>query len=127
MANTLTLDEKPETMAPADALKMTPEAVTQAQKLLARKFADKPGMGFRIGVRGGGCSGLSYFMDMEDTPKPIDHVFNFDDVRVVVDKKSFTYLKGMTIVWSGNLISGGFEFDNPNETSSCGCGTSFSV
>jgi iron-sulfur cluster assembly protein len=54
-------------------------------------------------------------------------VFNLDGVKVVVDKKSFTYLKGMTIVWSGNLLSGGFEFENPNATKSCGCGTSFTV
>lgn len=127
MADTLTLDATPETMDPAEALQMTPQAVEQAKKLLARKFADKPGMGFRVGVRGGGCSGLSYFMDMEETPKPIDHVFNFDGVQVVVDRKSFQYLKGMSIIWSGNLISGGFEFDNPNASRSCGCGTSFSV
>lgn len=127
MANTLTLDKKPEATDLSDALKMTPEAVTQAKKLLARKFADNPEMGFRVGVRGGGCSGLSYFMDMADTPRASDHVFNFDGVKVIVDPKSLTYLNGMTVVWSGNLISGGFAFDNPNEKSSCGCGTSFTV
>ena len=125
MTETLTLD--PETIDPADALKMTPEANVQAKKLLARKFADNPEMGFRVGVRGGGCSGLSYALDMEDKVNAYDHVFNLDGVKVVVDKKSFTYLKGMTIVWSGNLISGGFEFENPNATKSCGCGTSFTV
>jgi iron-sulfur cluster assembly protein len=125
MTETLTLD--PETIDPADALKMTPEANVQAKKLLARKFADNPEMGFRVGVRGGGCSGLSYALDMEDKVNPYDHVFNLDGVKVVVDKKSFTYLKGMTIVWSGNLLSGGFEFENPNATKSCGCGTSFTV
>jgi iron-sulfur cluster assembly protein len=127
MVETLARDADAAVQDTAEAITMTPEAVLQAKKLLARKFADKPEMGFRVGVRGGGCSGLSYFMDMDDQPTASDHVFDSDGVKVIVDPKSFPYLKGMSIVWSGNLMAGGFEFNNPNEKSSCGCGTSFSV
>ncbi len=127
MAETLTLQAAPSVDNPDDAIKMTTQAAVQAKKLLARKHPDNPEMGFRMGVRGGGCSGLSYFLDMDDTATKWDLVFDVEGVKVLVDKKSFMYLKGTTITWSGNLMQGGFEFDNPNATKSCGCGTSFTV
>ena len=127
MAETLTLQTAPSVDNPDDAIKMTPQAAVQAKKLLARKHPDNPEMGFRMGVRGGGCSGLSYFLDMDDRATKWDLVFHVEGVKVLVDKKSFMYLKGTTITWSGNLMQGGFEFDNPNATKSCGCGTSFTV
>jgi iron-sulfur cluster assembly protein len=127
MAETLTLQAAPSVENAADAIKMTPEAIRQAKKLLARKHPDNPEMGFRMGVRGGGCSGLSYFLDLDDKVTKWDLVFDIEGVKVVVDKKSFMYLKGSTIKWSGNLMQGGFEFDNPNAAKSCGCGTSFTI
>lgn len=127
MVETLTIKPAPTNDAPPDAIKMTPQANTQARKLLARKHPDNPEMGFRMGVRGGGCSGLTYFLDMDDKVGKFDLVFDVDGVKVVVDKKSFLYIKGTTLTWSGNLMGGGFEFDNPNASRSCGCGTSFTI
>ncbi|HEY3268359.1 MAG TPA: iron-sulfur cluster assembly accessory protein [Armatimonadota bacterium] len=121
MVETLTLDTA------AEAIKITPQASIQAKKLLARKHPDNPEMGFRMGVRGGGCSGLSYFLDLDDKVSKWDLVFNVDGIKFIVDKKSLLYLKGTTLTWSGNLMGGGFEFDNPNAAKSCGCGTSFSI
>jgi len=123
----MTLQTEPQVVSAEDAIKMTPEAVAQARKLLARKHPDNPEMGFRMGVRGGGCSGLSYVLDLDDKVTRWDMVFQVDGIKVIVDKKSFMYLKGTTITWSGNLMQGGFEFDNPNAAKSCGCGTSFTV
>lgn len=104
-----------------------PEARVRARRLLQRKHPDNPNMGFRLGVRGGGCSGLSYFMDMDDKVSTWDHVFDIDGIKVIVDKKSLLYLKGTVVRWSGNLMSGGFTFDNPNAAKACGCGTSFTI
>ena len=113
----------------ADAITMTDDAKVRLRRLIQRKAPDNPEMGLRIGVRGGGCSGLNYFMNLDDKINAKwDHVFDLGDgIRVICDKKSLLYLKGSTIKWSGNLMSGGFEFENPNASKSCGCGTSFSL
>jgi iron-sulfur cluster assembly protein len=83
----------------------------------------------RVGVRGGGCSGMSYTMDFED-PKNIretDEVYDYDGFKVVSDPKSMLYLYGLVLDYSNALIGGGFQFTNPNATQTCGCGTSFSA
>jgi iron-sulfur cluster assembly protein len=110
-----------------NAIAFDEEAHRRAKRLLERKHPDNPEMGFRMGVRGGGCSGLTYYFDFEDKVTKWDLVFNLDGIKVVVDKKSILYLKGTTVRWSGNLMSGGFIFDNPNASRSCGCGTSFTI
>jgi iron-sulfur cluster assembly protein len=127
MAETLTITpvELPEDLH--GAVDFDDEARRRAKRLLARKHPGNPGMGFRMGVRGGGCSGLSYVFDFEDKPTKWDHVFDVDGIRVIVDKKSLLYLKGTTVKWSGNLMEGGFIFDNPNASRACGCGTSFTI
>jgi iron-sulfur cluster assembly protein len=83
--------------------------------------------GLRLGVLGGGCSGLSYLFRFEAKPRPTDKVFEFDDVKVFVDPKSMVFLDGMTLDWRDSLMQSGFVFDNPHATKSCGCGTSFSA
>ena len=83
----------------------------------------------RVGVRGGGCSGMSYTMDFED-PNNIqdtDEVFDYEGFKVVSDPKSMLYIYGLTLDYSNALIGGGFQFTNPNATQTCGCGTSFSA
>jgi iron-sulfur cluster assembly protein len=85
------------------------------------------GGGLRLGVQGGGCSGLSYLFRLEAKPRATDRIFEFGDVKVFVDPKSMTYLDGMTLDWKDSLIHSGFVFDNPHVKKSCGCGTSFSV
>jgi iron-sulfur cluster assembly protein len=81
----------------------------------------------RVGVEGGGCSGLSYKLDFDNTLKPDDKVFEDKGVKIVVDKKSFLYLLGTELEFSDGLNGKGFQFHNPNATRTCGCGESFSV
>ena len=106
---------------------LTPEAAEQVKALLSKE--NKPNFALRIGVKGGGCSGMSYAIGLEDgTPKEHDQVFEQEGIKVLVDGKSHLYLDGMTLSYrKDNLMGGGFEFQNPNATKSCGCGTSFTA
>lgn len=81
----------------------------------------------RVGVEGGGCSGLSYKLEFDNVLKEGDQVFENKGIKVVTDKKSFLYLVGTELDYSGGLNGKGFIFKNPNATRSCGCGESFSV
>lgn len=81
----------------------------------------------RVGVKSGGCSGLSYMLEFDDMLKEGDQEFEDKGIRVVVDKKSFLYLVGTELDYSGGLNGTGFTFVNPNSTRTCGCGESFSV
>lgn len=114
-----------ETVEPVVAL--TPGAVKQVKR--QQEKTGKVGWYLRLGVRGGGCSGLSYVIDMENEPDPeFDLTYQVDDVNVVVDRKSALYLKGTTLDYNiKNLMEGGFVFENPNAVRSCGCGTSFTA
>jgi iron-sulfur cluster assembly protein len=83
----------------------------------------------RVGVRQGGCSGMSYMMDFED-PSQIteqDEVFDYDGFKLICDKKSLLYLYGLMLDYSNAMIGGGFQFTNPNASQTCGCGKSFGV
>ncbi len=81
----------------------------------------------RVGVQGGGCSGLMYNLSFDTTLKEDDKVFEDNGVKVVVDKKSFLYLVGTELEYSGGLNGKGFVFRNPNANRTCGCGESFSI
>ena len=81
----------------------------------------------RVGVEGGGCSGLSYKLEFEKELKPDDRMFEDKGVKIAVDKKSFLYLVGTQLDYTGGLNGKGFVFINPNATRTCGCGESFSV
>ena len=81
----------------------------------------------RVGVKGGGCSGLTYVLDLSDEPKPDDKVVEEHGLRLFVDRKSYVFLAGTTLEYSGGLNGKGFVFNNPNAKTTCGCGTSFSV
>ena len=81
----------------------------------------------RVGVKSGGCSGLSYELDFANTMAETDKVFEDNDVRIIVDKKSFLYLVGTVLEYSGGLNGKGFVFNNPNAQRTCGCGESFSL
>ncbi len=87
--------------------------------------------GLRVGILGGGCSGLSYSIRFDSQPRERDRVYRFgdegtDEVRIFVDPKSFIYLAGMILDYEETLMRQGFNFINPNSTKSCGCGSSFS-
>jgi iron-sulfur cluster assembly protein len=81
----------------------------------------------RVGVVGGGCSGLSYKMDFDNEVKPMDQVFEDKGIKIVCDLKSFLYLVNTELEFSDGLNGKGFYFNNPNASRSCGCGESFAV
>ncbi|WP_115881893.1 HesB/IscA family protein [Lutibacter oceani] len=81
----------------------------------------------RVGVKSGGCSGLSYELKFDKENKDDDKVFEDNGIKVIVDKKSFLYLVGTTLEYSGGLNGTGFVFNNPNAQRTCGCGESFSL
>lgn len=81
----------------------------------------------RVGVKSGGCSGLSYDLKFDKEKEDEDKVFEDNDVKIIVDKKSFLYLIGTTLEYSGGLNGTGFVFNNPNANRTCGCGESFSL
>ncbi len=81
----------------------------------------------RVGVKSGGCSGLSYELKFDKSTADTDKVFEDNAVRIIVDKKSFLYLVGTTLEYSGGLNGKGFVFNNPNAQRTCGCGESFSL
>jgi iron-sulfur cluster assembly protein len=81
----------------------------------------------RVGVEGGGCSGLTYKLDFDNTPKEDDKIFEDKGVKIAVDKKSFLYLVGTELDFTDGLNGKGFSFINPNANRTCGCGESFSV
>ena len=105
---------------------LTPAATQEVKRLIAQE--QKPNVGLRLGVKGGGCSGFSYVLAIDEaTPKQYDTVFEQDGVKVLVDAKSHLYLDGTTIDFKNGMVGGGFEFQNPLAKKSCGCGTSFST
>ncbi|MEA5508598.1 iron-sulfur cluster assembly accessory protein [Crocosphaera sp. UHCC 0190] len=83
----------------------------------------------RVGVRQGGCSGMSYLMDFEDISQinEKDEVFDYEGFKIVCDRKSILYLYGLVLDYSNAMIGGGFQFTNPNANQTCGCGKSFGV
>ena len=90
-------------------------------------FAGNPSYFLRVGVVGGGCSGLSYKMDFDNELKPTDQVFEDNGVKVVTDLKSFLYLVNTVLEFSDGFNGKGFYFNNPNASRTCGCGESFAV
>jgi iron-sulfur cluster assembly protein len=97
------------------------------QLMLDAGVADDPSYFVRVGVVGGGCSGLSYKLDFDNEKKPMDQEFEDNGVKVVTDLKSFLYLVNTTLDFSDGLNGKGFYFSNPNASRTCGCGESFSV
>lgn len=102
---------------------ITDKAIAQVKRLIAKD--GRTGVFLRLGVKGGGCSGLEYVMRLDVAQKPIDLAYDLDGVHVVCDAKSAVYLQGSVFDYTGNLIGGGFKFENPNAGRSCGCGSSF--
>lgn len=101
---------------------VTPQAATQIRKLLEKHHCEG---GLRLGVIGGGCSGLSYKFKLEEKPRPTDQIFQQDGVQVFVDPKSYEYLKGLTLDYTESLLESQFVFINPNAKRHCSCGKSF--
>ena len=135
MANVVTIGSKPaegavaaqpQSGAPAQSLQVTDRAVARIRAVMAKEGISTEDGGLRVGVKGGGCSGLSYSIGFDSHPRERDRIFTFNGVRVFVDPKSFVYLHGMTLDYEETLMRQGFNFVNPNSKRSCGCGSSFS-
>ncbi len=104
---------------------LTEAAVAEVKRLM--DVQDLTEGGLRLGVKGGGCSGLSYTINFDDKIGEFDTVCEQDGVKVLVDAKSAIYLEGMQLDYQKDLVSGGFKFLNPNASKTCGCGESFSA
>src|SRR5512144_1268614 len=113
--------------APAKGIAVTEKAVARIKSAMEKESISPEQGGLRVGVQGGGCSGLSYNIRFDSQPRERDRIFQFGDVRVFVDPKSFIYLHGMTLDYEDTLMHQGFVFKNPNSQKSCGCGTSFTA
>jgi iron-sulfur cluster assembly protein len=138
MANIVTIESKPVQGAfteqpaapqtnPVEGLNVTERAVKRIRVAMAKEGISPQEGGLRLGVKGGGCSGLSYAIAFDTQPRERDRIFEFGGVRVFVDPKSFVYLHGITLDYEETLMRQGFNFINPNSTRSCGCGTSFTA
>jgi iron-sulfur cluster assembly protein len=103
-------------------IQVTPKAVAKIKQAMSAHHLEG---GLRLGVLGGGCSGLSYQFKYDRAPRTNDKVFEYDGVKVFVDPKSYLYLHGLTLDYQESLLQSGFVFENPNAKKSCGCGTSF--
>ena len=107
-------------------LQVTEKAAQRIQDLMRDEGVVEKG-GLRLGVQGGGCSGLSYAMRMEKQARERDKVFELNGARVFVDPKSYVYLENITLDFEDTLMRKGFLFQNPAASRTCGCGTSFAV
>jgi iron-sulfur cluster assembly protein len=108
------------------AVALSETAVKQVKELKqAQSLGDE--VFLRMGVKGGGCSGMSYALEFDTEQTAHDRSFEVDGIKVVVDKKSYLYLNGTTLDYVKEGLTGGFTFVNPNAKSTCGCGTSFSA
>ena len=103
----------------------TPSAIAALKEIIVKENrpADQP---LRVGVEGGGCSGLTYLLDFDEKGE-FDEEFDIDGLKVVLDKRHSLYVYGMEVDFQAGLNDRGFTFKNPNAKESCGCGTSFSV
>ena len=105
-------------------IELTSEAIQEAKRMQQKE--NKMDLGLRLGVKGGGCSGLSYFLNF-DQKKEKDNDFEFEGLHVYVDPKSLLYMSGTKLDFVDTLQEKGFRFVNPNANKTCGCGESFSV
>jgi iron-sulfur cluster assembly protein len=107
-------------------IELTPRAVEKVREVMRDQGVAEGGL--RVGVQGGGCSGMSYNLAIDTEVRPGDKVFEVDGVKLLVDMKSFLYLDGSTLDYKDEgLMQRGFTFVNPNSSGACGCGESFAV
>jgi iron-sulfur cluster assembly protein len=109
------------------AIELTEVAAREIKNIITQQELDVQKVRLRVGVKGGGCSGFSYLLDLTEQDRETDEAFDRHGIRVVCDPKSYLYLNGTTIDFKDEVMGRGFVFNNPNATSSCGCGSSFSA
>jgi iron-sulfur cluster assembly protein len=118
------------TMSPQHSVPINTIQITEKAAGKVKQFAAEKGMGkfgLKVAVKGGGCSGLTYVLEIVDGPEADDKLIEHHGVEVYVPKKAFVFLAGTVLDFSDGLNGKGFEFANPNAAKTCGCGTSFSV
>ena len=113
-------------MAPEELPVVVTDSAVRRIRTLQQK-ENKPGAALRLRIIAGGCSGMQYRMDLADAPRPTDVIVSEQDVRVFVDPKSGTYLRGSKLDWEEDLFGGQFKITNPNAKHSCSCGLSFTI
>ena len=116
---------EPPVVVPKDKLALTERAAHKIAQLAEKE--EKVGQLLRVGILGGGCSGLSYTFSFTPAPDARDRVFEGYGAKIVVDPKSLLYLGGSVLEWQESLMRSGFVLKNPNEVKSCSCGESFTV
>ena len=118
------------------AVIVTETAIREISQIIKQQELDPEKIRLRVGVKGGGCSGFSYLLDLTETEKETDESWEYKveengepaaSVRVICDPKSYLYLNGTTVDFKDELMGRGFVFNNPNATNTCGCGSSFSA
>jgi len=120
-----TIDTEQQTQA--DGIILTEIAAREIHRIIEEQELDAEKVRLRVGVKGGGCSGFSYVLDLTETEKETDEIMTQHGITVICDPKSLLYLTGTTIDFKDEVMGRGFVFGNPNATSSCGCGASFSA
>ena len=109
------------------AIQLSESAAREIRTIIQQQELEADKIRLRVGVKGGGCSGFSYLLDLTETQKETDEVFEQHGIKIIIDPKSLLYLSGTKIDFKDEIMGRGFVFNNPNATSSCGCGSSFSA
>jgi iron-sulfur cluster assembly protein len=109
------------------AIHLTETAAREVQTIIEQQELDTEKVRLRVGVKGGGCSGFSYLLDLTESEEGNFETFDENGIQVVCDPKSYLYLNGTTIDFKDEIMGRGFVFNNPNANSTCGCGSSFSA
>ncbi len=115
------------TVTPQKGIQLTEKALKQVITLKGQQ--GNQDLCLRVGVRQGGCSGMSYMMDFDNINNVTEHdeIFDYEGFKIICDRKSLLYLYGLVLDYSDSMIGGGFQFTNPNASQTCGCGKSFSA
>jgi iron-sulfur cluster assembly protein len=111
----------------ATGIILSETAAREIKTIIQQQELDADKVRLRVGVKGGGCSGFSYVLDLTESQKDSDEMFDQHGIKIICDPKSLLYLSGTVIDFKDEIMGRGFVFQNPNATSSCGCGSSFSV
>ena len=106
-------------------MSLTEAAASRVKEIMAK--AETPSAGLRVGVRNGGCAGMSYTMELAEKVEPLDEVIEDKGVKVLIDPKAVLFLLGAEMDFKADRLGSSFTFHNPNETSSCGCGESVAI
>ena len=108
-------------------ISFTPDAAKEIKSIMVRAGLNPEDIATRLAVKGGGCAGMTYVVEFDDQKRKFDLLFESQDMAILVDKKSYIFVKGTTIGWSRELATHGLTFDNPKATVSCSCRTSFII